>query len=1058
VRLPNLLLSVLLITPAAAQVVIGNSPLVNFVRADSTTAGNWKGVYGQDGYVLAQNAVSVPAYSTFNTAGAVNLSLLDIWATDPRALLKPNYAYSPTERVESYFHTPTSMDFLVSSPLGQVNRIALYFCNYQNEGRSESLQALDTRTGALLDARAVPNADGGVYLVYNYSGPVTFRVTNTLSSPTPTAAVAAFFWGGPLDFPAPYPNSDTTPPTVAFIPLTAPPVGNIHLTVSASDNVGVLSVQFQVDGVNFGAPLPPPATGTLYSIVWDSTTASRTQHDFAAIARDAAGNTATAHYTVFLLPADPPAADTTPPTVAFIPLTAPPVGNIPLTVSASDNVGVVGVQFQVDGVNFGAAIPPPATGTLYGVVWDSTTASRTQHEFAAIARDAAGNTATAHYTVFLVPTDPPPVSPNTASFLSVDTRTLGNWKGVYGRDGNVIAQHSVNVPSYATFDTAGNLNLKVLDAAATDPWALLKQTYSYSPAERIESYFFTTSTMDLKVGSRDTATHQIALYFADYERLGRAIVVGVFDPVTGFEMDEQKVPSGLPAYMVWRYTGNLIFRVASQLPLGSPGPTSVLSGLFWDPYGSPIPPPVAPLSVYVNVANPASGTVHAFAAVPGDPNPVTIQYRIDGVNIGGPLAASPYDLAWDTRSYSNGPHVLTAVAQDSTGNVGTALVSVSVNNVAPAAPPVVSIVYPSAGQAVFGMFNLWATVLSSVGLKSVVFQVDGATIGTPPIIGTEYGMVWDSTYLSNGAHTLAVLATDLNNQTSSASVAFNVANSTPTAPAVSILSPANNAIVSGTVTIAAATTGNPLFAGFGLDLGGFWPAGAILSSTPYTITVDTARLSNGPHSIVATATASTTAVTAAITIVVDNPPIPGAQVSFARFDTTTKGNWKGVYGQDGNFIAEHSYQAPWYSTFNAIDTNRLLIDLWSTDPRAPLKTLGAYSPTERVMSQWSSPATMSFQISAVDGESHRVALYFADWRPLAPPAAFDRNRMIRITVLNTDTGAGLAVNTLNDYTGGLYLVYNYRGNVTFCIENVSRVTQPAPTPDATVTAFFWGGQ
>src|SRR5690242_9000248 len=101
------------LTLAALLAGSAGAASVTFLQTDTTTLGNWKGVYGQDGNVIAQHSIVVPSYSNFNTAGAVNLYLLDLWATDPRALLKQYYSYDPNERIESYFHTITSMDFLI---------------------------------------------------------------------------------------------------------------------------------------------------------------------------------------------------------------------------------------------------------------------------------------------------------------------------------------------------------------------------------------------------------------------------------------------------------------------------------------------------------------------------------------------------------------------------------------------------------------------------------------------------------------------------------------------------------------------------------------------------------------------------------------------------------------------------------------------------------------------------------------------------------------------------------------------------------------------------------
>ena len=83
-------------------------------------------------------------------------------------------------------------------------------------------------------------------------------------------------------------GSDTTPPTVAITsPASGATVsGTITVTASASDNVGVAGVQFQVDGINSGAE----DTTAPYSIAWNTATAANGSHTLSAVARDAAGN------------------------------------------------------------------------------------------------------------------------------------------------------------------------------------------------------------------------------------------------------------------------------------------------------------------------------------------------------------------------------------------------------------------------------------------------------------------------------------------------------------------------------------------------------------------------------------------------------------------------------------------------------------------------------------------------------------------------------------------------------------------------------------------------
>src|SRR5882762_4916426 len=179
--------------------------------------------------------------------------------------------------------------------------------------------------------------------------------------------------------------NDTTAPTVS---ITAPTAGSTvggatTVSASASDNVGVVGVQFKLDGANLGAE----DTTAPYSISWDTTGASNGSHTLTAVARDAAGNrTTSAPVTVTVF------NDTTAPTVS---ITAPTAGSTvggatTVSASASDNVGVVGVQFRLDGADLGAE----ATTSPYSISWDTTGASNGSHTLTAVARDAAGNRTT----------------------------------------------------------------------------------------------------------------------------------------------------------------------------------------------------------------------------------------------------------------------------------------------------------------------------------------------------------------------------------------------------------------------------------------------------------------------------------------------------------------------------------------------------------------------------------------------------------------------------------------------------------------------------------------
>ncbi len=100
-----------------------------------------------------------------------------------------------------------------------------------------------------------------------------------------------------------------------------------------------------------------------------------------------------------------------PPTVA---ITAPPAGStvfslVSVWATASDDGGIAGVQFFVDGVPLGAE----GSGVPYAVVWDTTSVSLGSHILTAVARDFAGNTTTS--------------APVSVTVIATTTSLVGQW-------------------------------------------------------------------------------------------------------------------------------------------------------------------------------------------------------------------------------------------------------------------------------------------------------------------------------------------------------------------------------------------------------------------------------------------------------------------------------------------------------------------------------------------------------------------------------------------------------------------------------------------------------
>lgn len=174
--------------------------------------------------------------------------------------------------------------------------------------------------------------------------------------------------------------------------------GPITIEADASDNVGVLGVQFKVDDMDLG----PEDLSLPYAIDFDVGELSSGPHEFTAVARDAAGNTTTSAAVLFVVDYTAPAISITDPTDAT--LNTDPVVLSADVVDASD----------IDSVEFRIYEDAPPNEMIYEHVFDaepysiswSNNAADGAYVFEVTARDVAGNTSVETYS-FTVTADVP---------------------------------------------------------------------------------------------------------------------------------------------------------------------------------------------------------------------------------------------------------------------------------------------------------------------------------------------------------------------------------------------------------------------------------------------------------------------------------------------------------------------------------------------------------------------------------------------------------------------------------------------------------------------------
>jgi peptidoglycan/xylan/chitin deacetylase (PgdA/CDA1 family) len=120
---------------------------------------------------------------------------------------------------------------------------------------------------------------------------------------------------------------------------------------------------------------------------------------------------------------------------------------------------------------------------------------------------------------------------------------------------------------------------------------------------------------------------------------------------------------------------------------------------------APAPKPVKPTAPKISITSPktkakVSGTTVVTVTATDAQGITSVQYKLDGANLGSAVTTAPYSLSWNTTTATNASHTLTAVATN-TAKLSTtsAAVSVTVNNPVPPAPPITTPTTPPVGTS-----------------------------------------------------------------------------------------------------------------------------------------------------------------------------------------------------------------------------------------------------------------------------------------------------------------------------------------------------------------------
>ena len=198
------------------------------------------------------------------------------------------------------------------------------------------------------------------------------------------------------------PPGDTTPPSAPANLKATGSIGKVTLAWDAStDDVGVTGYEVYRSASAGFTPSAANRIATPATPGYVDPVAAGTYH-YRVKATDAAPNlSASSEEASGTSLADaPPTASLTAPAAGTV------SGTVTLKASASDDVGVNGVQFLVDGSAFGAE----DTSAPYEISWPSTSVANGTHKLSARSRDTAGQLTTSSEVSVTVSNSSPPVS------------------------------------------------------------------------------------------------------------------------------------------------------------------------------------------------------------------------------------------------------------------------------------------------------------------------------------------------------------------------------------------------------------------------------------------------------------------------------------------------------------------------------------------------------------------------------------------------------------------------------------------------------------------------
>ena len=852
-------------------------------------------------------------------------------------------------------------------------------------GTAEANATVKIFDGATLLNSVVANASGA----WSYT---TAALSNGAHSLTATATDAAGNTGVASSALAITVTPPPGVPTIASFTTDSGVVGD-HITNDSTLTLSGSAVANSTVNIFDGATLLNSVVASA-SGAWSYTTAALSNGAHSFTATDTISGVTSAASTALSV-----TIDTTAPVAPTITSFSPDTGTVGDGITTANVLTLSGTAEANATVKIfdGATLLNSVVANASGA-WSYTTAalSNGAHSLTATATDAAGNTGVASSALAITVT-PPPGVPTIASFTT-DSGVVGDHitnDSTLTLSGSAVANSTVNI-----FDGATLLNSVV--ASASGAWsyttaALSNGAHSFTATDTISGVTSAASTaLSVTIDTVAPVAPTVASFTTDSGVVGDHITndstltlsgtaeanatVNIFDDAT---LLNSVVASASGA---WNYTTAALSDGAHSLTAtatdaaGNTGVASTALSVTIDttapvaPVITSFTPDTGTVGDGITTANvlTLSGTAEANATVK----------IFDGATLLNSVVANASG-AWSytTAALSNGAHSLTATATDAAGNTGVASSALAITVTPPPGVPTIASFTTDSGVVGDHITNDSTLTLSgSAVANSTVNIFDGATLLNSVVASASGAWSYTTAALSNGAHSFTATDT-ISGVTSAASTALSVTIDTtaPVAPTITSFSPDTGTVGDGITTANVLTLSGTAEANATVKIfDGATLLNSVVANASGAWSYTTAALSNGAHSLTATATdaAGNTGVASSALAITVTPP-PGVP-TIASFTTDS-----GVVGDhitnDSTLTLSGSAVAN--STVNIFDGATLLNSVVAS-------ASGAWSYTTAALSNGAHSFTATDTISGVtSAASTALSVTIDTVAPVAPTVA-----------------------------------------------------------------------